>query len=170
MKIHTTCVTLCHLAICATCLHWRHFLYDMDIWLKTGSCRKRKARHSELGWCKVIWLLLCWGHRLRVVCVCVWGEDEFRPSDGNCILTEVYVAQALVSFKKYIPPPLPYFKVNICPLPLRANRKWLYPFQWLKNRKCDFRWIFFSNSSEGGPVFIFKCVSRKEKYLGSVMI
>jgi hypothetical protein len=29
--------------------------------------------------------------------------------------------QALVSFKKYMPPPLPYFKVNICPLPLRIN-------------------------------------------------
>jgi hypothetical protein len=27
-------------------------------------------------------------------------------------------SQALVSFKKYMPPPLPYFKVNICPLPL----------------------------------------------------
>jgi hypothetical protein len=27
-------------------------------------------------------------------------------------------AQALVSFKKYMPPPLPYFKVNICPLSL----------------------------------------------------
>jgi hypothetical protein len=26
--------------------------------------------------------------------------------------------QALVSFKKYIPPPLPYFKVNIYPFPL----------------------------------------------------
>jgi hypothetical protein len=26
--------------------------------------------------------------------------------------------QALVSFKIYMPPPLPYFKVNICPLPL----------------------------------------------------
>jgi hypothetical protein len=24
----------------------------------------------------------------------------------------------LVSFKKYMPPPLPYFKVNICPFPL----------------------------------------------------
>jgi hypothetical protein len=29
-----------------------------------------------------------------------------------------FVAQALVSFKKYMPPPLSYFKVNICPLPL----------------------------------------------------
>ena len=27
-------------------------------------------------------------------------------------------SQALVSFKKYIPPLLPYFKVNICPFPL----------------------------------------------------
>ena len=26
--------------------------------------------------------------------------------------------KALVSFKKYMPPPLPYFKVNICPFPL----------------------------------------------------
>jgi hypothetical protein len=26
--------------------------------------------------------------------------------------------QALVSFKKYMPFPLPYFKVNICPFPL----------------------------------------------------
>ena len=26
--------------------------------------------------------------------------------------------QALVSFKKYMPPPLPYFKVNIYPFPL----------------------------------------------------
>jgi hypothetical protein len=46
------------------------------------------------------------------------------------------------------------------------DRKWLYPFHWLKNRKCDFHWIFPSNSSEGGLVFIFKCGSRKEKYLG----
>jgi hypothetical protein len=30
----------------------------------------------------------------------------------------MYIAQALVSFKKYMPPPLPYFKVNICPLSL----------------------------------------------------
>jgi hypothetical protein len=26
--------------------------------------------------------------------------------------------QALVSFEKYMPPPLPYFMVNICPFPL----------------------------------------------------
>jgi hypothetical protein len=32
--------------------------------------------------------------------------------------TTAKTPQALVSFKKYMPPPLPYFKVNICPLPL----------------------------------------------------
>jgi hypothetical protein len=29
-----------------------------------------------------------------------------------------YESQALVSFKNYMPYPLPYFKVNICPFPL----------------------------------------------------
>jgi hypothetical protein len=33
----------------------------------------------------------------------------------------MYEAQALVSFKKYMPPPLPYFKVNIYPFPLPLN-------------------------------------------------
>ena len=32
-------------------------------------------------------------------------------------------AQALASFKKCVPPPLPYFKVNICPLPLPFTEK-----------------------------------------------
>ena len=53
---------------------------------------------------------------------------------------------------------------------LSPDRKWLYPFQWLKSRSGDVRWIFLSNTSEGGPVCIFKCGSRKEKYLGSVTI
>jgi hypothetical protein len=33
-------------------------------------------------------------------------------------VTQIPASQALVSFKKYMPPPLPYFKVSICPLPL----------------------------------------------------
>ena len=36
-----------------TCLHWRHFVYEMKIWLKKGSYRKSKARQSELGLCKL---------------------------------------------------------------------------------------------------------------------
>jgi hypothetical protein len=41
--------------------------------------------------------------------------------NSECICYLQYHAimpQALVSFKKGMPPPLPYFNVNICPLPL----------------------------------------------------
>jgi hypothetical protein len=41
-----------------TCLYWRHFLYEMDIWLKTGSCRKSKAGQCELGLCK-LYVAIC---------------------------------------------------------------------------------------------------------------
>jgi hypothetical protein len=43
-------------------------------------------------------------------------------------------AQALVSFKKYMPPPLPYFKVNICPLPLPHFASIFFAYLW------SFRW------------------------------
>ena len=39
----------------------------------------------------------------------------------NNLIRENASAQALVSFKKYMPPPLPYFKVNIYPFPLPLN-------------------------------------------------
>ena len=42
--------------------------------------------------------------------------------------------QALVSLKKYIPPPLPYFKVNICPLPLPHFASIFFAYLW------SFRW------------------------------
>ena len=40
--------------------------------------------------------------------------------------------QALVSFKKYMPPPLLYFKVNICPFPLPHSIffAYLWSFRW----------------------------------------
>jgi hypothetical protein len=43
-------------------------------------------------------------------------------------------------------------------------------FNDLKIKQATYSLIFLSNSSEGGPVGIFKCGSRKEKYLGSVTI
>ena len=39
-------------------------------------------------------------------------------------------SQALVSFKKYMPPPLPYFKVNICPFPLPHFASIFSPYLW----------------------------------------
>jgi hypothetical protein len=44
------------------------------------------------------------------------------------------ITQALVSFKKYMPPPLPYFKVNIWPLPLPHFVSIFFPYLW------SFRW------------------------------
>ena len=47
---------------------------------------------------------------------------KIQKSDENlrAELTHILLIrpQALVSFKKCMPPPLPYFKVNICPFPL----------------------------------------------------
>ena len=42
-----------YIYIYVTSLHCRHFLYEMDIWLKTRSCRKRKTGQSELDLCKL---------------------------------------------------------------------------------------------------------------------
>jgi hypothetical protein len=42
--------------------------------------------------------------------------------------------QALVSFKKYMPPPLPYFKVNICPFLLPHFGSIFFAYLW------SFRW------------------------------
>jgi hypothetical protein len=66
--------------------------------------------------------------------------------------------QAFVSFKKYMPHPLPYFKVNIYRLMPKNHivsnfREGDTPSTWIRP------WIG-----------IFKCSSRKEKYLGSVTI
>jgi hypothetical protein len=42
--------------------------------------------------------------------------------------------QTLASFKKYMPPPLPYFKVNICPFPLPYFASIFFAYLW------SFRW------------------------------
>ena len=46
----------------------------------------------------------------------------------------LYCSQALVSFKKYMSPPLPYFKVNICPFPLPHIASIFFTYLW------SFRW------------------------------
>ena len=45
-----------------------------------------------------------------------------------------FIAKAHVSFKKYIPPPLPYFKVNIYPFPLPHFASIFFAYLW------SFRW------------------------------
>ena len=44
------------------------------------------------------------------------------------------ISQALVPFKKYMPPPLPYFKVNIYPFPLPHFASIFFAYLW------SFRW------------------------------
>ena len=44
------------------------------------------------------------------------------------------ISQALVSFKTYMPPPLPYFKVYFCPLPLPHFASIFFAYLW------SFRW------------------------------
>ena len=53
-----------------------------------------------------------------------------------CFILHLYTCwpQALVSFKKYMPPPLPYFKVNICPLPFPHFASICFAYLW------SFRW------------------------------
>ena len=46
----------------------------------------------------------------------------------------VKYSYALVSFKKYMPPPLPYFKVNICPFLLSHFASIFFAYLW------SFRW------------------------------
>ena len=48
--------------------------------------------------------------------------------EANQYLTRL--AQALVSFKKYMPPPLPYFKVNICPFPIPHFASIFFTYLW----------------------------------------
>ena len=44
-----------------------------------------------------------------------------KKSQWTMTKIQLFRSQALVSFKKYMPPPLPYFKVNICLLPPPHN-------------------------------------------------
>ena len=42
-------------------------------------------------------------------------------------MTSIY-SQALGSFKKYMPPPLPYFKVNIYPFPFPTSPQYFFAY------------------------------------------
>ena len=80
-----------------------------------------------------------------------WNKDYFSNNSqsihlvGNCHWSSIFKMwtipntvdamfgfnpQALVSFKKCMPPPLPYFKVNICPLPLPHFASIFFAYLW----------------------------------------
>ena len=59
------------------------------------------------------------------------GDPKSRTLSCTSDTTE---RQALVSFKTYMPPPLPYFKVNICLFPLPHFASIFFAYLW------SFRW------------------------------
>jgi hypothetical protein len=54
-----------------------------------------------------------------------WSCSAFTSCWKHCA-----AAQALVSFKKYMPPPLPYFTVNICPFSLPYFASIFFAYLW----------------------------------------
>jgi hypothetical protein len=58
-------------------------------------------------------------------------------SVNNSNIVKDLQAQALVSLKKYMPPPLPYFKVNI----KRATRGFDNHFEWEKCLRSSSNWL-----------------------------
>jgi hypothetical protein len=80
--------------------------------IDAGSNNKKKT-HPD-------WFYTTW--------ITIWLQSFFscRP--------QALGSQTLVTFKKYMPPPLPYFKVNICPFPLPHFASIFFAYLW------SFRW------------------------------
>jgi hypothetical protein len=80
----------------------------------------------------------CWRHD-KQICVKVpwhWSVKRAWHPKGlkSHVLKCLWKSQAFVSFKKYMPPPLPYFKVNIYPFPLPHFASIFFAYLW------SFRW------------------------------
>jgi hypothetical protein len=73
----------------------------------------------------VVWMKFC--RLLSIIASIEYLRRQIEESFTSCIkglirkFTEIHILNhrhLIVSLEKYMPPPLPYFKVNICPLPL----------------------------------------------------
>jgi hypothetical protein len=54
----------------------------------------------------------------------------FLIHSNSCGMGAIQYTHVLVSFKKYMPPPLPYFKVNIYPFPLPHFASIFFAYLW----------------------------------------
>jgi hypothetical protein len=94
--------------------------------------RRTWAIFNPWKWSTICWLKWKWDE------LCSNMLKERTTTLRVKITTVVRIAkensQALVSLKKYMPPPLPYFKVNICPLPLPHFASIFFSYLW------SFRW------------------------------
>ena len=105
----------------------------------------------------------CWRHD-KQICVKVpwhWSVKRAWHPKGlkSHVLKCLWKSQAFVSFKKYMPPPLPYFKVNIYPFPLPHFASIFFAYLW------SFRWPNYislhspwSKEEEGAYIFWMKQV------------
>jgi len=80
-----------------TCLHWRHILYEMDIWLKTRSCRKNKAGQSELGLCKLKLYVVIFHTQISTR---IDRERLYRISWKLVALQHIFCAYYVPSFRR----------------------------------------------------------------------
>ena len=75
--------------------------------------------------------------KLRTLCETRWtsrADALYTFKTSFPVVVHALEPQALVSFKKYMPPPLPYFKVNIYPFPLPHFASIFFAYLW------SFRW------------------------------
>ena len=68
-----------------------------------------------------------------IIWQCSFQRESLVKFEDKLVIFHV-LAQALVSFKKCMPPPLPYFKVNIYPFPLPHFASIFFAYLW------SFRW------------------------------
>ena len=84
---------------------------------------------------RIMWMWLSCGNRSRVVSYLWIHIVQCRIFISIFILYFYsFVAQALVSFKGCMPPPLPYYRVDICPFPLPHFASMFLACLW------SFRW------------------------------
>ena len=133
-----------------------------DVWRYKGLIRMSSIVHDQnviyCSWseCHLLFMIRMSSivHDQNVI-YCSWSECHIlfmiRMSSIVHYQNVIYCSWILIDSGKFI-------------------TKWLYPFHRLQFLISHVRWLFLSNLSEGGPVDIFKCSSRKEKYHGSVTI
>ena len=100
------------------------------------SCRHHKVCTRRTHVCYHLGLF-SGNSRCLIFCYILYLCFMFHLQDSIISLrgdSRVHKRQALVSFKKYMPPPLPYFKVNICPLTLPHFASIFFAYLW------SFRW------------------------------
>jgi hypothetical protein len=78
--------------------------------------------------------------------------------------SSAYHPQAFVSFNKYMPPSLPYFKVNICPFPLLhfASVSWIGNKLYHLSTSSPYNNVIHINMKMTASYIYNKCIHTEE--------